>query len=350
MNPILKAMANVARGFLNYVDEMNKPFVEQPKTAVEIWKEEEWKDLQLPDRKVKISSFGRIQYYNARSSAWAFSSIQEKKDKQSFVNIAISNQEWREKLHSTVHYLLVAKLVLVAFKGEPTWAAQFPNVLRRSNAKDCVVYKDGNQHNCRIDNLEWSNNLSQLKELEATMKSNDKSRERKNEKLNAINHLAPLDRSYYDAIKKPQKTLFVPDFPILEEPVSKEEWRDVPHFVGFYQVASSGKVRSLDRYVYRYGSSRMSENEPRYLTSETIKKYDRSNYRFARGIELKPVMIGGALCVTLCKDGISVPAPVSQIVLETFYPDREKDGFTYKHKHIDGNVRNCALSNLQFVE
>jgi hypothetical protein len=40
---------------------------------------------------------------------------------------------------------------------------------------------------------------------------------------------------------------YTPTFP--QEELNTEEWRDIPHHEGFYQISSLGRVRSLDRAV-----------------------------------------------------------------------------------------------------
>ena len=129
----------------------------------------------------------------------------------------------------------------------------------------------------------------------------------------------------------------------------KEEWRDVPEFVGFYQVSNMGEVRSLTRWVHRYGGRRLDQHNPVYLTEEGIKKHNSKNYRLVHGRTLKPLSIEGKPGVKLCRDGVVLPLPIAQIVVESFYPERKAAGLSYEYEHIDGDVNNCRLDNLRFI-
>jgi len=54
--------------------------------------------------------------------------------------------------------------------------------------------------------------------------------------------------------------------------MEKEEWRDINDYKGLYQVSSFGRVKSLDRIVYRNGSAKRIKGKTRKLC-KTIHGY-----------------------------------------------------------------------------
>lgn len=105
--------------------------------------------------------------------------------------------------------------------------------------------------------------------------------------------------------------------------MEEEIWKDIQGFEGYYQVSSSGSVRSLDRYDNRH--------------------------HFRRGRILIPVInTDGYPTVHLHKNGKSHSVTVHRLVAASFLvlPD---DSNIYEVNHIDCNKRNNAVSNLEYV-
>lgn len=102
-----------------------------------------------------------------------------------------------------------------------------------------------------------------------------------------------------------------------------EEWRDIKHYEGYYQVSNLGNVRSLRREVRCGKGTRILESQ--------IKR---------------PVINGsGYLQVNLSKNGISSFPYVHKLVAEAFIgnPDNHTEV-----NHIDHNKLNCRSENLEW--
>jgi hypothetical protein len=103
------------------------------------------------------------------------------------------------------------------------------------------------------------------------------------------------------------------------------EWRAVGGWEGFYEVSSSGQVRSLPRMVAS-SSGRLRRCPARIL---------------------KPWLNGnGYPCVTLCRSGFELPRRIHRLVAHAFI-HRESADLQVNHK--DGNRQNCTVPNLEWV-
>lgn len=106
--------------------------------------------------------------------------------------------------------------------------------------------------------------------------------------------------------------------------MSLEEWRDINDFEGLYQISNLGRVKSLERVEKaRNGRKRMIKEK--ILTGgEYIK-----GYKF----------------VCLSKDYKKKQISVHRLVAITFIPNNENKP---QVNHIDGDIRNNTLSNLEW--
>ena len=107
---------------------------------------------------------------------------------------------------------------------------------------------------------------------------------------------------------------------------TKEIWKSVKGYEGYYDVSNLGRVRSLPRKVPNeaYGLMRVE------------------------GRMLKPCANNsGNLHVSLRKDASVKVLSVKNIVAEAFIEN--PDGFKYV-KHIDGDKNNVAAENLEWSE
>lgn len=347
MNPIKRAMVSLARGFLAYVDRSSNEEVQDvsrhepaihgaiiPRSMIEkvnpwenldTWDmaEEVWKTVEIVGREVFVSNMGRLKL---RSRGGNFVILKSKINASS-----MSHQIYPLKAGSENKptQLLTSRLVLLTFLGEAQWAEKFPNIIERST--QLITYKNGDFRDCRLTNLAWISKAEAEKIYRRTL-SNDKY-------LAKDAKETPVEIEPVEPIVQPE---------LIATSMDPNDWRDVPHFVGFYQVTAAGEVRSLDRYIHRYGKTRITpENTPRYLTAEKINEDLKKHYRFVRGVTLKPMRQAGELAVVLCRDGLSVPIPVARLLIETFHPQIKE---SYKYEYIDGNLSNCTLANLRLLQ
>jgi len=88
----------------------------------------------------------------------------------------------------------------------------------------------------------------------------------------------------------------------------KEIWRDIKGYENLYQISNFGRVRSLDRELYRVGSSKVNNGQPKM-------------WRY-KGKILKPVNAGKwkykYLTVRLYKDTKRRQIRISKLIREHF--------------------------------
>ena len=114
-------------------------------------------------------------------------------------------------------------------------------------------------------------------------------------------------RKAYDALMK--------FYPLCLDDLEGEEWRDFPHYNGYYQISNFGRVKSL------LGKT------PRIL-KPSFKK-------------------GGYLYIVLCKNGVSKNFYIHKLVAITFIPN--PDGKS-EINHIDTFKLNNYVDNLEWVD
>lgn len=103
----------------------------------------------------------------------------------------------------------------------------------------------------------------------------------------------------------------------------EEEWRPVAGFEGIYEVSSSGKVRSLDRY-----------------------KQNHSKKQLVKGVELRPHDdTRGYLKVSLSKSGIVKSYKIHRLVAEAFIPNKFNKGDV---NHKNGRRKDNRVENLEW--
>ena len=94
-----------------------------------------------------------------------------------------------------------------------------------------------------------------------------------------------------------------------------EEWRDVKGYEGLYRVSNLGRVYSFRRHTF--------------MSTENLESHS-------------------CVIVRLFKDGYLRKASLARIMMEAFKP--EEAARKRKVKHKDGNFRNNALDNLEFLK
>jgi hypothetical protein len=106
--------------------------------------------------------------------------------------------------------------------------------------------------------------------------------------------------------------------------MSKEIWKDIPNYEGYYQASTVGSVRSLDRVSIRCG---IKMN----MTGKIIKQKEDSTKYYKVG---------------LYKKGKRTTRQTHSLVLETFLGKIPK-GLEINHKN--GNTRDNRVENLEYV-
>lgn len=104
-------------------------------------------------------------------------------------------------------------------------------------------------------------------------------------------------------------------------------WRDIDGYVGFYQISSTGLVRSVDRYVLRK-DGRTQLCKGRILS---FFKGTTCNY----------------LSVQICRDNIPQKFLVHRLVAKAFLGLTDDTNLEVNHK--DGNRFNNCVENLEVV-
>lgn len=104
-----------------------------------------------------------------------------------------------------------------------------------------------------------------------------------------------------------------------------ESWRAVPGLVGRYEVSDLGGVRSVDRVVV--ARNRWGDDMLRSLKGQTLRSVDADEY--------------GHQCVSLARRTFRVHS----LVMLAFRGETPEG---LEIRHLDGNPRNNALTNLCF--
>lgn len=105
-----------------------------------------------------------------------------------------------------------------------------------------------------------------------------------------------------------------------------EKYIDLPNYKGLYMVSNYGNVKSLARYSQnRDGRNRMLKEKL-----------------------LKPVLRNGYKRITLRKDNIRKHYDVHVLVAMAFL-NHTPNGYKVVVDHIDGDIQNNSLGNLQLI-
>lgn len=104
-----------------------------------------------------------------------------------------------------------------------------------------------------------------------------------------------------------------------------EEWRDIPHYEGLYQVSNLGQIRSIDRFVRRgIGTTKM-----------------------LKGIILNPLFQrNGYIFVILSKNGKTKRMAIHRAVALAFIPNPDNKS---EVNHINEDKRDNRVSNLEWI-
>lgn len=105
-----------------------------------------------------------------------------------------------------------------------------------------------------------------------------------------------------------------------------EIWRNVNGYEGLYEVSNLGRVRSLDRIVFR--------------------KDGRETTFYGKIMSSRSTTTSKYIYVDLCKDGIRKHYTVHSLVARAFIGDYKRP---YEVNHIDGDITNNSVDNLEIV-
>lgn len=109
---------------------------------------------------------------------------------------------------------------------------------------------------------------------------------------------------------------------------TKEIWKDIEGFEGYYQVSNCGDIKSLDRYTI----------------------CNRSGTQFARHVPERILRqtsdCDGYFRINLIKDNHERGFAVHRLVAQAFIPNPENKPTV---NHIDGNKQNNCVDNLEWA-
>lgn len=106
---------------------------------------------------------------------------------------------------------------------------------------------------------------------------------------------------------------------------SKEVWKDIQDYEGYYQVSSMGRVRSKDRTITcRNGAIK-------FVSAKSVSLYEKEN---------------GYLVVHLYRDNKGKTKYIHRLVANAFIPNPNNLS-TVNHK--DGNKHNNTVANLEWA-
>ncbi len=109
--------------------------------------------------------------------------------------------------------------------------------------------------------------------------------------------------------------------------MSKEIWKDVAGFEGYYEVSNLGRVRGVERTITATIKGR---KVPRRIPQRLRPQQKRGN---------------GYLFVALCKDGKKHMMSTHRLVADAFIPNPEKLPMV---NHIDEDKTNNCVDNLEW--
>lgn len=105
---------------------------------------------------------------------------------------------------------------------------------------------------------------------------------------------------------------------------SKEIWKDIPGYEGWYQGSSLGRIRSLNRWVNGKNGTKAKRT----------------------GKILKPVILDGRYyAVSICNNGKKKVIKIHRLVAETFISNPNNKP---QINHIDCDIRNNNVKNLEW--
>ena len=109
----------------------------------------------------------------------------------------------------------------------------------------------------------------------------------------------------------------------------EEIWKDIKGYEGYYMISNLGRVKSLERDVYR--------------------KDGKISYHKKEKIKIPKTTTDGYNAVVLSVNGISKTFSVHFLVADAFLSDKPNSTVKYEINHIDTNRKNNCANNLEWV-
>lgn len=104
---------------------------------------------------------------------------------------------------------------------------------------------------------------------------------------------------------------------------NQEVWKDIPDYKNLYQISNFGRVKSLERLIYRKNGN--------YIVKEKILK-NKTNTK-------------GYLSISMCKNGKVKYVMIHRLVAQAFIPN--PNNFPCIN-HKDENKQNNCVENLEW--
>ncbi|MFU9046378.1 NUMOD4 domain-containing protein [Acinetobacter tibetensis] len=370
--------------------------------AVEEWRDYQWK---YSDKcKVQVSSFGhvRIQHLNS----------------DDVIEWRPVNVNWCDKTKAVRGILYSKKLIggpkssqirldiamLETFVGRPVHLTQKMLPVR------VIVYLDGNEKNCKLDNLRWVTPKELSERLGCLVSTLQEQRKTKARELKAVSaksieqELAAkrakkeeaekqrvekieqdieneVDRQFdaefdefLDSLTTEQETKQASDERRADKVLSGVEKIEIkaedkrmpvediqPKFDGnidFQKALREEIWLPIPTYegAYEVSSFGNVRSIGRFVTRHRIVKVkngteeERRPYQYYQnGKRLKPSMMDGALEISLSKGGKQSRLSIAKLVLVVFAKDKLSSA-NFNVIHLNGNLNNCRLNNLLIAD
>lgn len=109
----------------------------------------------------------------------------------------------------------------------------------------------------------------------------------------------------------------------------QEIWKDIPGYEGYYQASNLGRIKRLERVLFRNNGH---SEKAKFTLPERIKKIQKQTQGYSQ--------------VVLFRDGAWKTHRLNVLIAKMFVPNPQGKPFV---NHIDGNKENNSAENLEWV-